>query len=65
MRSLPARHTDLPLQIYMAAAAPEQFGSVRLVAVGAEKLPNASPRRLRNTGIRPFEAHGCTECSPA
>jgi acyl-[acyl-carrier-protein]-phospholipid O-acyltransferase/long-chain-fatty-acid--[acyl-carrier-protein] ligase len=53
------------LQIYMRGCSPEQFGSVRLVAVSAEKLPE----RLANAfeeqfGIRPFEAYGCTECSP-
>lgn len=54
------------LQLYMRGCSPEQFGSVRVVAVSAEKLPD----RLANAfeeqfGIRPFEAYGCTECSPA
>ncbi len=54
------------LQFYMRGCTPEQFGSLRLVAVGAEKLPE----RLANAfeeqfGIRPYEAYGCTECAPA
>ena len=49
-----------------AAAAPEQFGSLRLVAVGAEKLPERLATAFdEQFGIRPFEAYGCTECSPA
>ncbi len=54
------------LQFYMRGCSPDQFGSLRLVAVGAEKLPE----RLANAfeeqfGIRPYEAYGCTECAPA
>ena len=54
------------LQLYMRGCNPADFGSLRLVAVGAEKLPE----RLANAfdeqfGIRPFEAYGCTECAPA
>ncbi|MCX6896610.1 MAG: AMP-binding protein [Verrucomicrobia bacterium] len=54
------------LQLYLRGCAPEQFGSVRLVAVGAEKLPDRIAAAFEERfGIRPFEAYGCTECSPA
>lgn len=54
------------LQIYMRGCAAEDFGSLRVVMTGAEKLPE----RLANAfeeqfGIRPLEGYGCTECSPA
>ncbi len=54
------------LQLYMRGCSPEQFGSVRLVAVSAEKLPERLAIAFEEQfGIRPFEAYGCTECSPA
>jgi len=54
------------LQIYLRGCTAEQFGSVRLVAVGAEKLPDRVAAAFdEQFGIRPFEAYGCTECSPA
>ena len=54
------------LQLYMRGCSPEQFGSVRLVAVSAEKLPDRLAVAFEEQfGIRPFEAYGCTECSPA
>ncbi len=54
------------LQIYMRGCNPEDFGSLRLVAVGAEKLPERLAAAFdEQFGIRPFEAYGCTECSPA
>jgi acyl-[acyl-carrier-protein]-phospholipid O-acyltransferase/long-chain-fatty-acid--[acyl-carrier-protein] ligase len=54
------------LQIYMRGCSAEQFGSLRLVAVGAEKLPDRVATAFEEQfGIRPFEAYGCTECSPA
>jgi len=54
------------LQLYLRGCAPEDFGSLRLVLAGAEKLPD----RLANAfedyfGIRPSEGFGCTECAPA
>jgi len=53
------------LQLYLRGCAPEDFGSLRVVLAGAEKLPE----RLANAfeekfGLRPFEAYGCTECAP-
>ena len=54
------------LQLYMRGCSPEQFGSVRLVAVSAEKLPDRLATAFEEQfGIRPFEAYGSTECSPA
>jgi acyl-[acyl-carrier-protein]-phospholipid O-acyltransferase/long-chain-fatty-acid--[acyl-carrier-protein] ligase len=54
------------LQLYMRGCSPEQFGSVRVVAVSAEKLPDRLATAFEEQfGIRPFEAYGSTECSPA
>jgi acyl-[acyl-carrier-protein]-phospholipid O-acyltransferase/long-chain-fatty-acid--[acyl-carrier-protein] ligase len=54
------------LQLYMRGCAPEQFGSVRVVAVGAEKLPERLASAFEeHFGIRPLEAYGTTECGPA
>jgi acyl-[acyl-carrier-protein]-phospholipid O-acyltransferase/long-chain-fatty-acid--[acyl-carrier-protein] ligase len=53
------------LQLYMRGCTADQFGSVRLVAVSAEKLPERLATAFEEQfGIRPFEAYGCTECSP-
>jgi acyl-[acyl-carrier-protein]-phospholipid O-acyltransferase/long-chain-fatty-acid--[acyl-carrier-protein] ligase len=54
------------LQLYLRGCDPADFGSLRLVMTGAEKLPE----RLANAfdeqfGIRPLEGYGCTECGPA
>jgi len=54
------------LQIYMRGCTAQQFGSVRLVAVGAEKLSDRLATAFEDQfGVRPFEAYGCTECAPA
>jgi len=54
------------LQLYMRGCTPEQFGSVRVVAVSAEKLPERLAIAFEEQfGIRPFEAYGSTECAPA
>src|SRR5262249_25768516 len=53
------------LQAYMRRCEPEQFGSVRLVMVGAEKLQERTAVAFEDRfGIRPLEAYGCTECAP-
>ena len=45
------------LQLYMRGCSPEQFGSVRIVAVGAEKLPERMATAFEEQfGIRPLEA---------
>ena len=54
------------LQFYLRGGAPEQFGSLRLVAVGAEKLPERLATAFEERfGVRPLEVYGCTECAPA
>ncbi len=54
------------LQLYMRGCQPEQFGSVHFAMVGAEKLPERLATAFEDKfGIRPMEAYGCTECSPA
>ena len=54
------------LQMYTRRCAPEQFGSLRIVMVGAEKLQERTAQAFADWfGIRPLEAYGCTECAPA
>jgi acyl-[acyl-carrier-protein]-phospholipid O-acyltransferase/long-chain-fatty-acid--[acyl-carrier-protein] ligase len=53
------------LQLYIRRVAPAQFGSLRLVLAGAEKLPLALADSFEDTfGIRPLEGYGMTECAP-
>jgi acyl-[acyl-carrier-protein]-phospholipid O-acyltransferase/long-chain-fatty-acid--[acyl-carrier-protein] ligase len=53
------------LQLYMRRCMPAQFGSIRLVLAGAEKLPESMALAFEDTfGIRPMEGYGLTECSP-
>src|SRR4029077_2697860 len=53
------------LQAYTRRCAPEDFGSLRFVLAGAEKLPaRVSEAFEDHFGIRPLEGYGCTECSP-
>jgi acyl-[acyl-carrier-protein]-phospholipid O-acyltransferase/long-chain-fatty-acid--[acyl-carrier-protein] ligase len=57
--------TPTLLQIYMRSCAPEQFGSLRVVVTGAEKLPERLAAAFEDQfGIHPLEGYGCTECSP-
>ncbi|MFQ5700266.1 MAG: MFS transporter, partial [Acidobacteriota bacterium] len=54
------------LQLYMRRCTPAQFGSLRVVLTGAEKLPESVSRSFEDHfGIRPLEGYGATECSPA
>lgn len=54
------------LQLYMRGCTPDQFGSLRVVMTGAEKLPDRLSLAFEEQfGIRPLEGYGCTECSPA
>jgi len=54
------------LQLYLRGVAPEDFGSLKLVVTGAEKLPERLATAFEERfGIRPLEGYGCTECSPA
>jgi acyl-[acyl-carrier-protein]-phospholipid O-acyltransferase / long-chain-fatty-acid--[acyl-carrier-protein] ligase len=53
------------LRAYTKRCAPEDFGSLRYVIAGAEKLPAQVSEAFEDQfGIRPFEGYGCTECSP-
>jgi len=54
------------LNAYTRRVEPEQFGSLRFVMAGAEKLPERIAMAFEDRfGIRPMEGYGCTECSPA
>jgi acyl-[acyl-carrier-protein]-phospholipid O-acyltransferase/long-chain-fatty-acid--[acyl-carrier-protein] ligase len=54
------------LQLYLRTCEPEDFGSLQYVVTGAEKLPERLAQTFEDKfGIRPLEAYGCTECSPA
>lgn len=53
------------LQIYLRSCEAEDFGSLRLVMTGAEKLSERLATAFEDKfGIRPVEGYGCTECSP-
>ena len=53
------------LQLYLRGIKPEQMQSINLVVVGAEKLPQRLAIAFEEKfGLQPFEAYGCTECSP-
>ena len=54
------------LQLYLRGCAAEDFGSLRVVMTGAEKLPERLSLAFEEQfGIRPLEGYGCTECAPA
>jgi acyl-[acyl-carrier-protein]-phospholipid O-acyltransferase / long-chain-fatty-acid--[acyl-carrier-protein] ligase len=53
------------LNAYLRRCTPEEFGSLRFVMAGAEKLPERIAVAFEDHfGIRPLEGYGCTECSP-
>jgi acyl-[acyl-carrier-protein]-phospholipid O-acyltransferase/long-chain-fatty-acid--[acyl-carrier-protein] ligase len=53
------------LQLYVRRCTPAQFGSLRLVIAGAEKLAEPAAQAFEDHfGIRPLEGYGMTECSP-
>lgn len=53
------------LQLYMHRCEPSQFGSLRVVLAGAEKMPDRLAESFEERfGIRPLEGYGVTECSP-
>jgi len=53
------------LNAYARRCKPEEFGSLRFVMAGAEKLPERISLAFEDHfGIRPLEGYGCTECSP-
>jgi acyl-[acyl-carrier-protein]-phospholipid O-acyltransferase/long-chain-fatty-acid--[acyl-carrier-protein] ligase len=54
------------LQLYMRRCTPAQFGSLRIVLAGAEKLSERLAQAFEDQfGIRPLEGYGTTECAPA
>ena len=53
------------LQAYLRRCSPEEFGSLRCVVAGAEKLPERLAVAFEDRfGICPLEGYGTTECSP-
>ncbi len=53
------------LQLYLRRCEPGQFGSLRLVLTGAEKLTDALADEFHDRfGIRPVQGYGTTECAP-
>jgi acyl-[acyl-carrier-protein]-phospholipid O-acyltransferase/long-chain-fatty-acid--[acyl-carrier-protein] ligase len=53
------------LRGYIKQIAPDQFGSLKCIITGAEKLPNLIAENFELTfGVRPIEGYGATECSP-
>ena len=53
------------LQLYVRRCTPEQFGSLRAVLCGAEKLPERLANAFEDKfGIRLLEGYGTTECAP-
>lgn len=54
------------LQLYLRRCEPGQFGSLRVVLTGAERLTDTLADAFADKfGIRPVQGYGCTECSPA
>lgn len=54
------------LQLYLRRCEPGQFGSLRLVLTGAEKLTDELADAFADRfGIRPVQGYGATETSPA
>lgn len=53
------------LRGYMKRVLPGQFGTLKCVLTGAEKLPTTLAQNFElQFGLRPIEGYGATECSP-
>jgi acyl-[acyl-carrier-protein]-phospholipid O-acyltransferase/long-chain-fatty-acid--[acyl-carrier-protein] ligase len=53
------------LRLYLRRVTPSQFGSLRLLVTGAEKLPESLALDFEDGfGLRPLEGYGMTECAP-
>lgn len=53
------------LQLYLRRCSPGQFGSLRIVLTGAERLPERLAQAFEDKfGLRPIEGYGATECAP-
>jgi acyl-[acyl-carrier-protein]-phospholipid O-acyltransferase / long-chain-fatty-acid--[acyl-carrier-protein] ligase len=60
---LPA--TPMFLRTYMHRCTPEEFKTLAVVAVGAERLPPALAEEFTEKyGVEPIQGYGCTEMSP-
>ncbi len=54
------------LQLYLRGVPSEDFGSLQLIIVGAEKLTERLADAVEQYfGVRPLEGYGTTECAPA
>lgn len=54
------------LRGYMKRVNPGQFGTLKAILTGAEKLSDQTAFQFeKEFGIRPIEGYGATECSPA
>jgi acyl-[acyl-carrier-protein]-phospholipid O-acyltransferase/long-chain-fatty-acid--[acyl-carrier-protein] ligase len=54
------------LRFCLRRCGPDDFRTLRILACGAEKLPQALAKEFQGKfGILPLEAYGCTELSPA
>ncbi|MFZ5950032.1 MAG: AMP-binding protein, partial [Candidatus Rifleibacteriota bacterium] len=52
-------------QLYLRKCRPEQFGSLKNLITGAEKLPASTVESYQKIfGLTPAEGYGTTECSP-
>ena len=57
--------TPTLLQTYIRRCAPDEFGSIKYVVTGAEKLPaRIREAFLEKFGVEPLEGYGTTECAP-
>lgn len=53
------------LQLYLRRCTPDQFGSLRVVITGAEKLPDRLAQAFQDRfGLSVHEGYGVTECAP-
>lgn len=53
------------MRTYLQRCGPEQFATIRLLILGAEKLKGELAAEIERTlGIRPLEGYGCTETGP-
>ena len=53
------------MQLYSRRCTAEQFGSVRVILTGAEKLSSRLAQAIEDKfGIGPIEGYGVTECAP-
>jgi acyl-[acyl-carrier-protein]-phospholipid O-acyltransferase/long-chain-fatty-acid--[acyl-carrier-protein] ligase len=57
--------TPTLLRFCLRRCHPDDFKSVRILMVGAEKLPQTLADEFQEKfGVRPIEGYGCTECAP-